>query len=83
MPVIFVSSAQLRLNFPIGPEVVGQAVRVLETLNAASDEFELKLSSHDIGGCALDNTGDPLPESTLKACQEADAILLGAFRLHF
>lgn len=62
----------------IGPEVVGQAVRVLETLNASAQDFELKLEYYDIGGCAIDKTGQSLPDSTLKACKEADAILLGS-----
>lgn len=61
----------------IGPEVVGQAVRVLETINAATQDFELNLSTHLIGGSAIDATGQSLPDSTLKACKEADAILLG------
>lgn len=61
----------------IGPEVVQQAIRILETLNTASTEFELKLTSHDFGGCAIDSTGEALPDSTLNACQEADAILMG------
>ncbi|KIY69730.1 3-isopropylmalate dehydrogenase [Cylindrobasidium torrendii FP15055 ss-10] len=62
----------------IGPEIVAQAKRVLEVVAAASSDFELKLETHNFGGCAIDETGEPLPESTLKACQEADAILMGA-----
>ncbi|KAF8238925.1 3-isopropylmalate dehydrogenase [Tricholoma matsutake] len=62
----------------IGPEVVEQAVRVLETVNEISTDFELKLESHQFGGCAIDAFGEPLPPSTLKACQEADAILMGS-----
>ncbi|KAF7355560.1 3-isopropylmalate dehydrogenase [Mycena sanguinolenta] len=62
----------------IGPEVVAQAVRILETISAASPDFDLKLESHDFGGCAIDSVGDPLPPSTLKACEEADAILMGS-----
>ncbi|KAJ7368607.1 3-isopropylmalate dehydrogenase [Mycena albidolilacea] len=62
----------------IGPEVVAQAVRVLETISAASPHFDLQLESHDFGGCAIESTGDPLPPSTLKACEEADAILMGS-----
>jgi 3-isopropylmalate dehydrogenase len=52
-------------------------VRVLETVNEISTDFELKLESHQFGGCAIDAVGNPLPPSTLKACQEADAILMG------
>ena len=62
-----------------GPEVVGQAVRVLETVSELSPDFDLKLESHLFGGNAIDAVGEPLPASTLKACQEADAILMGAF----
>lgn len=57
--------------------MVGQGVRILQTISAAAQDFELTFSEHDIGGCALDKTGQPLPDSSLKACQEADAILLG------
>ncbi len=57
----------------IGPEVMAEAVRVLETL-----PLELELSSHLFGGAAIDAVGDPLPSDTLAACREADAVLLGA-----
>lgn len=53
---------------------------MLEVVSAACTDVEIKLESHDFGGCAIDATGEPLPESTLKACQEADAILLGELR---
>ncbi|KZT35540.1 3-isopropylmalate dehydrogenase [Sistotremastrum suecicum HHB10207 ss-3] len=62
----------------IGPEVVAQAVRVLNVIDSSSPEIRLQLESHDFGGIAIDNHGDPLPDSTLKACKEADAVLLGA-----
>lgn len=62
----------------IGPEVVAQAVRVLEVVAASATDVALKLETHDFGGCAIDKTGEPLPASTLKACQEADAILMGS-----
>ncbi|KAJ7284139.1 3-isopropylmalate dehydrogenase [Mycena rebaudengoi] len=62
----------------IGPEVVSQAIRVLEIVSAASPDFELKLESYDFGGAAIDAVGDPLPPATLKACEEADAILMGS-----
>ena len=61
----------------LGPEVVGQAVRVLEVVSELHSDFDLKLESHLFGGCAIEATGEPLPPSTLKACQEADAILMG------
>lgn len=40
-------------------------------------DVELSWEEHDFGGCAIDKSGEPLPESTLKACQAADAILMG------
>ena len=61
----------------IGPEIVAQAERVLQVV-AEQHGHEFHLSSHPIGGCAIDEFGDPLPESTLKACRESDAVLLGA-----
>lgn len=57
----------------IGPEVVGQAVRVLEACGA-SLAFETAL----IGGAAYDATGSPLPSETLSLCKSSDAVLLGA-----
>src|ERR1700733_6577222 len=61
----------------IGPEIVKQAVRVLEKVDASLGGNTLLLDPHDFGGIAIDNHGHPLPESTLKACQAADAILMG------
>jgi 3-isopropylmalate dehydrogenase len=60
----------------IGPEVTAQAMKVLEVLarDGAPFEFEHAL----IGGCAYDQTGHPLPESTLELARNADAILFGA-----
>jgi 3-isopropylmalate dehydrogenase len=55
----------------IGPEVMAQAVRVLDAL-------ALDHSEHSFGGAAIDATGDPLPPETLAACREANAVLLGA-----
>lgn len=60
-----------------GPDVVAQATRVLELISETSSTMKLSLEPHDFGGCAIDKHGDPLPPSTLKACQEADAILMG------
>lgn len=61
----------------IGPEIVDQARRVLVTV-AERFGHELSFSSHPIGGTAIDQFGDPLPEETLAACRRSDAILLGA-----
>jgi 3-isopropylmalate dehydrogenase len=57
----------------IGPEIISQAVRVI---NALDLKFELEEAL--IGGAAVDAHGTPYPESTLKLAKESDAILLGA-----
>jgi 3-isopropylmalate dehydrogenase len=62
----------------IGPEVVAEAIKILNAVSDASDSFELKLESYPFGGNAIDSFGEPLPAPTLKACQEADAILMGS-----
>ncbi|KAG0709859.1 3-isopropylmalate dehydrogenase [Suillus ampliporus] len=62
----------------IGPDVVAQATRVLELVSETSTSVKLTLEPHDFGGCAIDKYGEPLPPSTLTACQQADAILLGS-----
>ena len=62
----------------IGPEVIAQAVRVLEFVSSKSSTFSLNIHAHDFGGAAIDATGAPFPEQTRAACLEADAILLGA-----
>lgn len=61
----------------IGPEIVDSAVAVLEKIG---DKFEHKFSfaSYLAGGCAIDATGEPLPEATVKGCQQSDSVLLGA-----
>ena len=61
----------------IGPEIVLQAQRVLEAV-AARFGHEFEFSSHMIGGVAIDTCGDPLPQETITACRNSDAILLGA-----
>jgi len=61
----------------IGPEIVNEAVKVLEYLNTDMNlglEFENGL----IGGAAYDETGSPFPKATLELSKAADAILLGA-----
>jgi 3-isopropylmalate dehydrogenase len=61
----------------IGPEVTGEAVRVLDTV-ATSFGHELKLTRKNIGGAGLAASNDPLPPDTLDACLSAGAVLLGA-----
>ena len=60
----------------IGPEIVAEAVRVLEVLRR--DGLTLEFETALVGGAATDAHGDPLPESTLALCREADAVLFGA-----
>jgi len=61
----------------IGPEVTGEAVRVLQ---AAGERFGLQfdLSHHAVGAAGVAAAGDPLPAETRAAVVKADAVLLGA-----
>jgi len=61
----------------IGPEIVTQGQRVLEAV-ASRFGHNFVLSEHPIGGNAIDDFGDPLPQATIDACKASDAILLGA-----
>ncbi len=60
----------------IGPEIVAEAVKVIEALNKEGLGLELEYGL--VGGAAYDETGSPLPEQTLDQARAADAILLGA-----
>ena len=60
-----------------GPEVVAEARRVLEAV-AETFGHAFSYEEHAIGGAAIETGGNPLPPETLKACQQADAVLLGA-----
>ncbi|ACS79647.1 3-isopropylmalate dehydrogenase [Maridesulfovibrio salexigens] len=61
----------------IGPEIMEQGVKVL---NVIGEKFGHKFETTEalIGGAAIDATGVPLPDETVKACKESDAVLLGA-----
>src|SRR6266478_3615963 len=61
----------------IGPEVVDQAVRVLEEV-AQAFGHQLTITQKPIGGVALLASKDPLPDDTLQACLSSAAVLLGA-----
>ncbi len=61
----------------IGPEVVKQAIKVLDRVGEKCG-FQLDYRYADIGGIAIDKTGEPLPEETLQVCKSSDAVLLGA-----
>jgi len=61
----------------IGPEVVAEAVKVLDAVcDLYGHKFEY--SKRSIGGVAIDLTGTALPDETLNDCKSADAVLLGA-----
>jgi 3-isopropylmalate dehydrogenase len=57
----------------IGPEVMAAGRRVLEAVAA-----DLELVEAPIGASAIEDGGDPLPDATLQACLESDAVLMGA-----
>ncbi|MCV2218052.1 3-isopropylmalate dehydrogenase [Thauera sp. Sel9] len=57
----------------IGPEIMAEAVRVLNAL-----DLGLEMEEALLGGCAVDATGTPYPEATQRLAREADAVLLGA-----
>jgi 3-isopropylmalate dehydrogenase len=61
----------------IGPEIVTQALRVLDKV---ADKYGRTFETTEalIGGCAIDAEGEPLPAETVAKCREADAVLLGA-----
>lgn len=61
----------------IGPEIVDCGRDVLTTI-AKLFAHEFSFQSHLIGGIAIDQCGDPLPQATIDACRASDAILLGA-----
>ena len=61
----------------IGPEIVDQALRVLDAVND-THQLGLVRQTHLFGGAAYDETGKPLPDDTLAACRDADAILMGS-----
>ena len=60
----------------IGPEIVGEALRVLDALKR--DGLKIEFEQGLLGGCAVDATGTPYPEATQQLAKAADAILLGA-----
>ena len=61
----------------IGPEIVEQAISVLDKI-AELYGHTFNYTDVDMGGCAIDKYGDPLPESELQKCVRSDSVLLGA-----
>jgi 3-isopropylmalate dehydrogenase len=61
----------------IGPEILAVAVEVLQVIG---QQFNIQFDFQEalIGGAAIDETGNPLPEETLTICRHSDAVLLAA-----
>lgn len=61
----------------IGPEIVGEALQVLDKICALYGH-SFSYTDVDMGGNAIDKWGDPLPEAQLQKCVKSDSVLLGA-----
>jgi 3-isopropylmalate dehydrogenase len=65
----------------IGQEIVAEAVKVIDCLQTDFD-FKVELEEALVGGSAFDDSGSPLPETTMQLARQADAVLLGAVGGH-
>ncbi|MDK9693417.1 MAG: 3-isopropylmalate dehydrogenase [Sulfurimonas sp.] len=61
----------------IGPEIIEEAVKVLDAVASCCD-IEFSYEEALMGGCAYDMTGDPLPQETINISLSSDAVLFGA-----
>lgn len=61
----------------IGPEIIDEAVKVLDSVASCCD-FDFRYTEALMGGCAYDITGDPLPQETITSALNSDAVLFGA-----
>lgn len=61
----------------IGPEIVDQAIKVLDK-TAEKFGFTVTYDEALLGGCAIDATGVPLPQETIDKCKASDSVILGA-----
>ena len=61
----------------IGAEIVGEAVKVLDSV-AAKYGHQFEYSKALVGACAIDATGDPYPAETHAVCEASDVVLFGA-----
>jgi len=61
----------------IGPEIIDEAVKVLDAVASCFD-FDFEYEEALMGGCAYDITGDPLPQETINISLNSDAVLFGA-----
>jgi 3-isopropylmalate dehydrogenase len=60
----------------IGPEILTEAVRVLDVLRG--DGLPIETEAAFVGGAAYDDSGEPLPKATLELVKQSDAVLFGA-----
>lgn len=61
----------------IGPEIVAEAIKVLDVI-AEKYGHSFEYENVDMGGCAIDKYGEPLPQHELDKCLKSDSVLLGA-----
>lgn len=61
----------------IGPEVMAEALNILDAVSGKYGFTVTRKECH-VGGAGIDNCGKALPEETVKACEEADAVLFGS-----
>ena len=61
----------------VGPEVTAEAIKILNVIQKATN-LEIDFQHKLMGGCAIDATGNPLPDDSLACAKAADAVLLGA-----
>ena len=61
----------------IGPEVMREALKILDKLSAL-EKITMEYEFADVGGIAIDNHGEALPQATIDTCKNADAVLFGA-----
>ena len=61
----------------IGPEVMAEAIKVLDCV-ADKEGLSFEYDFQDVGGAAIDAHGSALPEHTLRACENAQAVLFGS-----
>lgn len=61
----------------VGPEIVHEAIKILDKVG---EKFSHTFEYTDVlmGGCAIDVTGEPLPQETIDVCKKSDSVLLGA-----
>ncbi|QDZ39458.1 3-isopropylmalate dehydrogenase [Euhalothece natronophila Z-M001] len=61
----------------IGPEIIGVTIQILEAVGKKCN-LKFQFSEALMGGAAIDETGEPLPQETLETCRNSDAVLLAA-----